>query len=124
VDYVVGRWAGGLGGFPKALTSQGAVLTPEQQAQWLEHNVYYALETADEYVWIWTESPLNWWTGEGIPPGVEDAIWSARRKHERDEPLGFAVESMLEEARRRAASLESALRYCPETSRLDGGERT
>ncbi len=106
VDYVVGRWAGGLGGFPRALTYQALELTAEQQAQWLEHNVYYALETADEYVWIWTERPLNWWTGEGIPPGVEEAIRSARGKHERHEPLGFAVERMLEEARERAAEGE------------------
>lgn len=106
VDYVVGRWAGRLGGFPRALTCQALELTPEQQAQWLEHNVYYALETADKYVWIWTERPLNWWTGEGIPPGIEDAIRSARRKHERHEPLAFAVERMLEEARGRAAEGE------------------
>jgi hypothetical protein len=102
VDYVVGRWAGGLSGFPRALTYQGLELTPEQQAQWFEHSLYYALETADEYVWVWTERPLNWWTGEGIPAGMEQAVRSAKTKHERGEPLGFAVEEMLAEARARA----------------------
>jgi hypothetical protein len=102
VDYVVGRWAGALPGFPRALTYQALELTPEQQAQWFEHNCYYALETADEYVWIWTERPLDWWTGEGIPMGVEDAIRSAKNKHTLGEPLGFAVEEMLAQARARA----------------------
>jgi hypothetical protein len=106
VDYVVGRWAGGLGGFPRALTYQGLELTPEQQAQWFEHNLYYALETADEYVWVWTERPLDWWTGEGIPVGIEEALRSAKEKHARGEPLGFAVEEMLAQARGRAAQGE------------------
>jgi len=106
VDYVVGRWAGGLGGFPRGLTYRALELTPEEQARWLEHNVYYALDTADEYVWMWTERPLDWWTGEGIPAGIEEAIWSARGKHERDELLGFVVERMLEEAMGRAAEGE------------------
>lgn len=96
----------GLGGFPRALTYQGMELTPEQQAQWFEHNLYYALETADEYVWVWTERPLDWWTGEGIPPGIEEAIRSAKGKHQRGEPLGFAVEEMLAQARERAAQGE------------------
>ena len=106
VDYVVGRWAGGLGSFPRALTYQAVELTPEQRAQWFEHNVYYALDTADRYVWVWTEKPLNWWTGEGIPPGIEEAMRSARRKHEQGDPLGFAVETMLEQARERAGKGE------------------
>jgi hypothetical protein len=103
VDYVVGRWAGGLSGFPRALTYQALELTPEQQAQWFEHNLYYALETADEYVWVWTERPLNWWTGEGIPAGIKEAVRSARDKHARGEPLSFCVEDMLRTARARAA---------------------
>jgi len=103
VDYVVGRWAGGLGGFPRELTYQGLELTPEQQARWFEHNLYYALSTADEYVWVWTERPLNWWAGEGIPPGIEEALRSVKEKQARGEPLGFAVEEMLAEARARAA---------------------
>jgi hypothetical protein len=106
VDYVVGRWAGGLGGFSRGMTHQGLELTPEQRAQWFEHNIYYALDTADEYVWVWTERPLDWWTGEEIPAGIEDAMWSARRKHEEREPLGFAVEEMLRAARERAEAGE------------------
>jgi len=102
VDYVTGRWARGLSGFPRALTYQGLELTPAQQAKWSEHNLYYALETADEYVWVYTERPLDWWTGEGIPAGIEEAVRSAKAKHTRGELLGFAVEEMLAQARERA----------------------
>lgn len=104
VDYVVGRWAGALAGFPRSLTYQARALTPQQQAQWLEHNAYYALDTADEYVWVWTEKPLDWWAGEGIPPGIEEALRSAKQKHSQRQPLGFSVEAMLADARARAES--------------------
>ena len=41
---------------------------------------------------------MKGWTGETIPPGIEEAIRSARRKYEAGEPLGFTVEAMLQEA--------------------------
>jgi hypothetical protein len=39
-------------------------MTPEEQAKWEEHNLYWALKTADEYVWHYVEAPLNWWSIE------------------------------------------------------------
>ena len=59
--------------------------------------MYYALTTADEYVWCYSEE-LDWWKGQNIPPGFEEAIRSAKRKQQNGEPLGFAVETMLETA--------------------------
>lgn len=101
VDYIAGNWAGLLNGFPYRLSGQGAVLTPEQRALWFEHNIYYALKTADEYVWLYTED-ANWWTGENIPEGFADALNRARKKIEEVKPLGYQIEDMLEKARYKA----------------------
>lgn len=43
----------------------------------LEHNVYNALRTSDEYVWFYSEN-INWWNTPKIPDGVEDAIRRAK----------------------------------------------
>jgi hypothetical protein len=101
IDYIVGNWAGLLNGFTYRLTGQGKVLTPEERALWFEHNVYYALKTSDEYIWLYTED-ANWWTGENIPEGFPEALERARLKIARVEPLGFSVEEMLEKAREKA----------------------
>ena len=103
-DYITGNWFGYLNGFSNRLSGQGVVLTPEQRAMWFEHNVYYALKTADEYAWIYSEGP-NWWTGEKVPEGYFDALLRAKKKVDDLQPLGFGVESMLEEARDKAEQL-------------------
>jgi len=100
-DYIAGNWAGFLNGFPYRLSGQGAVLTPEQRALWFEHNMYYALKTSDEYVWLYTED-ANWWTGKNIPEGFADALKRARQKVDQVKPLDFEVEEMLEDARDKA----------------------
>lgn len=60
-------------------------------------------------MWCYSEK-MNWWTGENVPPGIEAAIASARRKNEAGEPLGFAVEEMLRaaQAKIKARSGEAA----------------
>lgn len=101
-DYIAGNWAGLLNGFPYSLSGQGAVITPEERALWFEHNLYYALENADEYVWLYSED-MNWWTGEKVPEGFPEALTRARNKIKQVEPLGFKVEEMLEKARKNAS---------------------
>jgi hypothetical protein len=79
----------------------------------LEHNVYYALTTSDEYVWCYSER-MNWWTSASsvepltpekvekdriLPPGVEEALISARQKYEHGKPLGYNIKDMIEAAR-------------------------
>jgi len=59
--------------------SPGMAMTPDERAKWFEHNVYFALSTSDEYVWLYSER-LNWWKNSGLPPGITDAIESARNK--------------------------------------------
>lgn len=97
-DYIAGNWAGVLNGFPLRLSAQGKVLSPEEKALWFEHNMYYALRTADEYVWLYTEKP-NWFSGEQVPEGFLDALLRAKEKIKAEEALGFSVEAMLEAAR-------------------------
>ena len=64
----------------------------------LEHNVYYALSTADEYAWIYSQN-MNWWTGD-IPAGVSAAIRSAKHKVDDGLPLGFDIGEQVRVARK------------------------
>lgn len=41
-------------------------------------SVRFALQTTDEYVWIYTEKP-RWWTGEKLPTAYVHALESARK---------------------------------------------
>ncbi len=103
-DYIIGNWFGLLNGFSNRLTGQGVVLDAQQKAMWFEHNLYYALKTSDEYVWLYSEEP-NWWTGEHVPEGFLEGLNRAKMKVDKLQPLGFTVESMLEEARNKAGKL-------------------
>jgi hypothetical protein len=64
-------------------------LNDGQRAQLAEHHAYYAMKNVDRYVWLYSER-MNWWTGD-LPPGVEDALRSAKAKFESGENLGFDV---------------------------------
>jgi hypothetical protein len=74
-------------------------MTPEERAQWFEHNTYWALYTTDEYVWCYSER-MNWWKNN-VPPGLESAIESARQKIAEGKPLGFDIDPLIEAARKR-----------------------
>jgi len=81
-------------------------LSPEDRLRWMEHNVYWALYTCDEYTWYYSEK-MNWWTGE-FPDGLDTALQSARDKITRGQPLGFSVDAMLREAERQRAEAVQA----------------
>ena len=74
-------------------------MTPEEQAKWFEHNTYWALYTTDEYVWCYSER-MNWWKDQ-TPPGLEEAIVSARQKIAEGKPLGFDIEPLIAETGKR-----------------------
>ncbi len=76
-------------------------MTPDERAKWFEHNVYWALYTADEYVWLYSER-MNWWTNQ-TPPGLEEAVARARQKIAGHEPLGYDIGDLLNQARERQA---------------------
>jgi hypothetical protein len=73
-------------------------ITPQERAKWLEHNMYYALSTSDEYVWCYSER-MDWWTNN-VPDGVEAAIRAARQKLTRREPLGFTIDNIMDKAKK------------------------
>ena len=82
-------------------------MTAEQQLKFFEHNVYYALTTSDEYVWCYSER-MNWWLppekaakDRVLPPGVEQALVSARQKYQQGKPLGYDIKDMIEAARQK-----------------------
>jgi hypothetical protein len=76
--------------------SPGAHLTVEEQNQWLEHNMYYALQTADKYVWVYGEY-MEWWSG-AIPQGAVQAIQRACQKYESGQPLGYSLKPIMDKA--------------------------
>jgi hypothetical protein len=46
----------------------------------VEHNVYHALRTSDEYAWFYSEH-VDWWKTPNIPVGLEDALRQAREAY-------------------------------------------
>jgi hypothetical protein len=69
-------------------------MTPEERNKWFEQNVYYALQTSDEYVWLYGER-IDWfghsvlptdsarnkeWKNVAPPDGIKNAINSAKQK--------------------------------------------
>jgi hypothetical protein len=74
-------------------------MTPDERAKWFEHNTYWALYTTDEYVWCYSER-MNWWKAQ-TPPGLEEAIVSARQKIAEGKPLGFDIEPLIAETGKR-----------------------
>jgi hypothetical protein len=89
------------------LALEGAAVGPptylslEDRLRLFEHNIYYALTTADEYAWCYGER-IGWWE-KGypvpLPDGALPAIRAARGKHERREPLGFDMAAPIAKAR-------------------------
>jgi Carbohydrate family 9 binding domain-like len=113
VDYVFKKW-------PNATPAE--YLSDEERAKWFEHNVYYALTTSDRYVWLYSEK-MNWWTNTDLPPGLEEATRSGRRKAQEHRPLGFDIREMMEAAaKRRTEALQAKLiRRRAEVARLPEG---
>ena len=75
-------------------------LSPEDRHRLLEHNTYYALQNADEYVWFWEEY-IDWTTPGPDRDKNDKAIISAYNKIVKQEPLGFDLTGQLDEARKK-----------------------
>jgi hypothetical protein len=73
-------------------------MTPEERAQWFEHNTYWAPYMTYEYAWCYSER-MNWWKDQ-TPPALETAIVSARQKIAEGKPLGFDIETLVAAARK------------------------
>ena len=84
-------------------------MTPQEHAKWFEQNVYYGLQTTDEYVWLYSEK-MDWWKDTNLPPGLENAIISAKRKLANGQSLGFSLDEVFAKAEQTLSrSLESKL---------------
>jgi hypothetical protein len=95
VDGVMNLW--------KSARFLGYYLANDQERrQYLEHNLYHALATSDEYVWVYNEN-MDWWGSKGkgvrIPDGLETAMQSARDKVTNGAPLGFDIRAAIDRAR-------------------------
>lgn len=72
-------------------------LSPRGRARHAEFNIYHALRTADEYIWLYSEY-MNWWEDVRVPEGLADAVVSARRKINSGQPLGFDIAEELNQS--------------------------
>ena len=73
-------------------------MTPQQRAQWFEHNVFYALQASDEYAWLYSEK-MNWWTNTDLPAGIRQAVIDARDKVRNGQKLDFDIDALMKTAR-------------------------
>lgn len=94
-------------------------MTPEEQAKWFEHNVYWALRTTDEFVWLYSEK-MNWWTNTDLPPGLEQAVINAREAIAQNRGLGFDIRELMKnvQARREAEIAQKIIRRTKEIPAL------
>ena len=83
-------------------TSIGAYLTESNRLKLFEHNLFYGLNTSEEYVWCYSEK-MNWWRGK-VPTGSHEAIKSAKDKVRNSRKLGFSIEEEI--ARAKSKQLE------------------
>jgi hypothetical protein len=74
-------------------------MTPGERAKWFQHNVYWAMTTADEFVWLYSEK-MNWWKNQ-VPDGLEDAVLAAREKLDKHHPLGYTMDDIILRAKKR-----------------------
>jgi hypothetical protein len=69
-----------------------------QRRQLVEHHLYHALQSSDEYVWFYDEVP-DWWgtfgKGVKVPPGLQELTRRATDNVNTNKPLGFEVNSFL-----------------------------
>ena len=82
-------------------------LSPANRQRLLEHNTYYALQNADEYVWFWEEY-IDWTTPGAQRNKNDTSILSAYDKIMDGEPLGFDLTNELEEARKKCNCTKDA----------------
>lgn len=99
-------------------------MTPEERARWFEHNTYYALQSSDEYVWLYSEN-MDWWKKTNIPPGMVAAIQSAKEKIARSQDLGFDLAPIFTTAQAKidAALQAKLLRRDARIARLPAAEK-
>jgi hypothetical protein len=85
-------------------------LSPEERLELFEHNVYYALTTADEYVWCYGER-ISWWepgAAVPLPERALSALRSARAKYDQGQPIGIDMTERIAVARAQERAARAA----------------
>src|SRR6185436_1435108 len=82
----------------------------DERPKWLEHNTYWALLTADRYVWCYSER-MDWWKTKTVPGGCEEAVRNARSYVNGGERMGFSLEPIVAAAQQRRTEAQKAARY-------------
>jgi len=105
-DWYLGYWVEAFDkfGFSPVQSRMGLVMTDAERLKYLQHNLYYALKSSDEYVWIWSEE-MSLWENKNVPSGFIDAITVAKNKYENGEPLGYSITSLINNSQQKAKQL-------------------
>lgn len=69
----------------------------DERLKLLEHNIYHALRTSDQFAWVYSNN-MDWWKGQ-IPANVEDTVRRAKIKVDNSQPLGFGVDQFVAQAK-------------------------
>lgn len=86
-------------GSRKGRKTIGNYLTPKQRAKLFSYQIQEALNTADEYVWVYSER-MNWWKNK-TPMGLEKAIRTGIKRYRSGKPLDrAALDKLLEQVKR------------------------
>ncbi len=101
MDYPLGNWPQ-LGKWPIYAKHK---IPRAFRLQWLKHNLYHALLSTDEYVWLYGEA-VEWWRPGGrdypnentgqterifVPEGVADVVRDVRTLIAQRQPLGYGM---------------------------------
>ena len=101
MDYPLGNWPQ-LGKWPIYAKHK---IPRAFRLQWLKHNLYHALLSTDEYVWLYGEG-VEWWRPDGrdhpnentgqtervfVPEGVADVVREVRSLIAQRQPLGYGM---------------------------------
>jgi hypothetical protein len=75
--------------------------TDQQRLDLLEANLFHAMKSSDEYVWVYNEQ-MNWWGSNKQapyqPPGLADVLRRVKAKVNDSKPLTVSLEPFLSEA--------------------------
>jgi hypothetical protein len=75
----------------------------DERRKLLEHHLFHAVRTTEQYVWVYNEQ-MNWWGTNGearqVPDQLEEIVRRVMQRYERGEQLDFDAEPFLSVARR------------------------
>jgi hypothetical protein len=109
-----------LGLRPGGVRREATYMTPEERLKWVEHNAFWALFTADRYVWCYNERVV-WWDFEGIDAAKLAEMGMGWVEHE---PVPEGCEAALRAARtHQAVGTWPAIDLGPIMDRVEGRRR-